>query len=226
MPIPPSIQFPERHHTALVDFLGLSPDQVAAFQSTIREEKPDISISKLARTLAERLGINRGRIDKIILMLGGMQRIMEELGLSVNDFVAELRAAIEASGKKDLLPHDWSIFEKNISEALSDETALSVSLKAADVVQDHARYYCSARVLTDLRPIFRSKVEEAPPVFVTAHSLKIEYHEGGQHLAFFVALDRNDIKQLAGLLERALRKEESLKELTTGKGIEILEVNS
>jgi hypothetical protein len=224
--MPQKLKLPERYVPSLVDFLRLTPEQLALFLKTIREEEPDLEVSKLAEAIAERLTISRSRVDKLISLLTSLQRVRENLGLSVEDFVGELRAAIEATAKDDIQPPDWPTFQKAIAEALSPETALAISSKAVDVMLDHARYYCSARVLTDLRPVFKSGTEKEPPTFVTIHTLKIVYHEGDEHLEFFVALDRADVKRLSNVLERALRKEESLKALTAEKGIKILEVNS
>jgi hypothetical protein len=133
---------------------------------------------------------------------------------------------MEASGKADLKPADWTAFQETITEALSQESALAVSSKALDVMQDHARVFCYGRVLTDLRPIFKAEVEQGPSAFVAVHTLKIAYHEGGEHQELFVALDRNDIKQLADLLSRALKKEEALRSLASQRDLKILEVGS
>jgi len=227
MAVSNKLQLPERYEPYLAEFLSLTPRELATFLRTIREEEPDLAGSKLAATITDRLSIARKRVDQVIRLLAGLQAARENLGLSVEDFVAELRAAIEASGKPDLLPKDWPSFQAAITEALSAESALAISSKALDVMLDHERFFCSARVLTDLRPVFKSGAEQEPPAFVTIHTLKIVYHESDdKHREFFVALDRNDVKRLTDLLGRALKKEESLKALTADKGIKILEVES
>lgn len=224
--MPVKLKVPDRYAPALAEFLRLSPQELAGFLRTIREEQPNLALSELAETIATRLSIDKARIEEIIRLLTSLQMAQEGLGLSVGDLVAQLRAAMEASGKEELSHPDWAGFQEAIADALSEETALAVSSKALDVMQDHAKIYCYGRILTDLRPIFKADVSQEPSAFVAVHTLKLAYHEAGEHKEFFVALDRSDVKQLADLLARALKKEEALKALTQNKGLKILEVNS
>ncbi len=223
--MPSKLRVPDQFAPALAEFLRLSPQELAGFLKTILEEQPNLALSKLAETIASRLSIDKGRIEEIIRLLTSLQMAQEGLGLTVADLVAELRAAMEASGKNELSHTNWAEFEASISEALSEETALAVSSKALDVMQDHSKIYCYGRVLTDLRPIFKADLSQEPSAFVTVHTLKVAYHEAGEHKEFFVALDRSDVTQLADLLARALKKEDALKALTQDKGLRILEVS-
>lgn len=222
--MPAKLRVPDRYAPALAEFLRLSPQELAEFLQTIHEEKPNLALSELAETIANRLSIDRERIEEIIRLLTSLQMAQEGLGLSAEDLVNQLRAAMEASGKEELRLVDWQGFQESITEALSEDSALALSSKALDVMGDHAKIYCYGRVLTDLRPIFRADVEQGPSAFVAVHTLKLGYHEAGEHKEFFVALDRNDVRQLADMLERALRKEESLKTLASGKDLKILQV--
>jgi hypothetical protein len=222
--MPVKLRIPEQQAPSLAEFLRLSPADLATLLQSLREEQPSLALSELTEAIATRLSTDRKRIDEIVSLLAGLELAKEGRGVSVKDFVTELRAAMEASGREDLQPADWTTFQEAIEEALSDESALAVSTKALGVMRDHAKVFCDGRVLTDLRPVFRSKVDQEPHAFIAVHTLRLTYHENGTHREFFVALDRNDVKQLASLLERAIKKEESLKALTTEKGLRILEV--
>jgi len=219
------LRIPKQQAPSLAEFLRLSPVDLAALLQSLREEQPSLALAALTQSIAARLSLDRERINDIVDLLTGLEIAKERGGLPVKDFVAELRAAMETSGREDLRPADWTSFQAAIEEALSDESALAVSTKALGVMQDHAKIFCDGRVLTDLRPVFRSNVAQEPLAFIAVHTLKIGYHENGKHCDFFVALDRNDVKELAALLERAIKKEEALKALTAEKGIRIFEVN-
>lgn len=61
-----------------------------------------------------------------------------------------------------------------------------------------------------MRPVFRQP--NAKPIgSVINHTLKIEYHEDGDHKDFYVALDAQDLSELKGVLERAETKAISLR---------------
>jgi hypothetical protein len=224
--MPVKLRIPEQQAPSLAEFLRLSPSDLAALLQSIRDEQPSLALSELTDAIAARLSLDRKRVDDIVVLLTSLEMVKEGRGLPVREFVAELRAAMEASGRDDLQPADWGTFQKAIEEALSDEGALAISTKALGVMSEHARTYCEGRVLTDLRPVFRSNVDQEPIAFIPVHTLKIAYHENaGKHREFFVAMDRSDVKKLAALLERALKKEESLKTLAAEKGLKVLEVD-
>lgn len=228
MPVTTKLRIPDRYAPSLAKFILLSPEEIAALLKAIREGGPSLDVPGLTDTIASRLSIERTRVEEIISLLIGLQGAREGLGLSVSEFVAQLRSSLEASNREELrgLTPDWSAFEKDISEALADDTTLAISAKAVDVMTDHAKRYCTARILTDLRPVFRSEVGNEDPVFVAVHTLKLVYHETGRHFEMFVALDRNDLEDFRDVIDRAIRKEESLKALTSAKGLKILEVTS
>lgn len=224
MPAATKLRIPSRHAPALAKFLTLPPEETAMLLKAIREGGPSSDISGLVEIIAGKLSIERGRVGEIIDVLISLQGAREDLGLSVTDFVSTLRSALESSDHGDLkrLTPDWESFSKTVSAALADDTALAVSAKAADVMTEHAKQFCTARVLTDLRPVFHGEIRKNEPLFVTVHTLKVVYHENGQHLEIFIALDRDDLEQLGKIADRAIQKEDSLKELASDKGLKTL----
>ena len=98
--------------------------------------------------------------------------------------------------------------------------ALDVSARATDLMYEHEHtVHGPIRVLTDVRPIFGSDPEGDPKGVVIAHTLKISYHEGRQIKEFFVALDSEQLSELAGVLERATLQAESWKRMLSGTGV-------
>jgi hypothetical protein len=228
MPGMTKLRIPDRYAPSLAKFILLTPEEIAVLLKALREGRPSLSIEEIAEALASRLPLERGDLDGIFNLLVGLQGARGGLELSVDEFVAALRASLESSNHEELrdLTPDWSAFQKAITEALADDTALAISAKAMDVMSDHAKRFCTARVLTDLRPVFRSDVEKEDPIFVMVHTLKLVYHENGEHLETFLSMDRNDLFKLRDVLGRAIKKEESLKAVTAQKGMKVLEVTS
>jgi hypothetical protein len=223
--MPIKLRIPDAYASSLAEFLRLSPEELAAFLGALRDEKPTLRESDLARSIEGRLSLGGTKVREIVRLLASLYVAQDQTEEEVGDFVVALRSAAESSGKDDLQPADWTAYQNAIIEALSSDTALAVAAKAADVMNDHAKVYCHARILTDLRPIFESNVEQAPAALVIIHTLKIVYHEEGEHKEFFVALDSNDVLQLADLLDRAFKKEDSLKALCAAKEITFLEAS-
>lgn len=220
------LQVPPRDEPLLARFIQMAPEEVASLLQSLREEQPSLDIEELADSIANRFGLDRGQVGEVVRFLSNLSIARQAFGMPIDEFVTELRSAIETAGKKNLFPGDWASFEATVSEALSGDNALAISSKALDTSSDNERNYCYARVLTDLRPIFRADVEQAPVAMVAVHTLKIVHHNQGEHRDFFVTLDLKDLEQLSELLQRAIKKESSLKALMADKNLTFLEVKS
>ena len=224
--MPLKIRVPDRYAPTLSEFVQLPPVKIAALLKSLREEQPTLEVEELVQSLAERLALDVGKVREILQLLSSLVATRESYGASIDEFVEALRSAMEATGKEELRPDDWSTFQSAIGEALSSESAVSLSFKAIDLLNDHQRIYWNARVLTDLRPIFRAEVTEPPVAMVVAHPLKLTYREGDATKEFFVALDKIDVHGLITILGRALSKEESLRTLAEQRSFSILEIKS
>jgi len=89
---------------------------------------------------------------------------------------------------------------------------------------EHEHVWHSARVLTDLRPVFGADPKQAPAAAVIIHNLKIAHQAGREIREFFVALDNQDLRKLQEVLERAVKKEASLSSVAEKAGLPWLRV--
>lgn len=77
--------------------------------------------------------------------------------------------------------------------------------------------------MTDIRPIFHADVTEKPGSVVIVHMLRMTERDNFQEQKdTYYALDSNDIRNLRNLIERALKKEEVLKNLMKESGITVI----
>ncbi|HEX3556342.1 MAG TPA: hypothetical protein VIA62_24245 [Thermoanaerobaculia bacterium] len=224
--MPTKLQVPERHAGALAEFVRLPPETLSLFLRLLREEQPTLDIGDLISTVAAQTSLDRGQVSDIFQMLSSLYATRENLGMDVGEFVAEVRTAIEESGKVEPQPADWKSLEEAFRHALAADTALSISAKAVGVLTDHPHVYWYSRILTDLRPVFRTDLGERPPAMVVVHNLKIAYRTASEYREFFVALDTLDVQALRDILDRALEKEKSLRTMAEKSNLCLLEVKS
>src|SRR5262249_22640973 len=97
-------------------------------------------------------------------------------------------------------------FRANISQLLTlDEVAIKA--KAAGLFSSDERTFCDARIVSDLRPVFGSELEQGPVGMGVMHLLKLGYHSAGEgHKEFHLALGTSDLAILSRVLERAITK--------------------
>lgn len=96
--------------------------------------------------------------------------------------------------------------------------------KARDVLTGQTPAYSDGRIFTDIRPVFTEDIEAFPQFAVLVHVLKIDYYKDGDEREFVVALDAKDIQKLIDLLERAKKKSETVRSVTSSAGLSIIDI--
>ncbi len=137
--------------------------------------------------------------------------------VSVEEFSDRVSDAMESLDQEQMrLPRaEREQFKQKLITLLSADVFGLIS-KVIDLRTDDERVFCHARILTDLRPVFGSRIEDGPKGMVVVHLLKIGYHAGSKdHHEFFVSLDMNDLQTLRKLIDRAEAKAKSIKSAVT-----------
>ncbi len=98
--------------------------------------------------------------------------------------------------------------------------SLATTASAVDVQTQHERPFHSARVFTDIRPVFGEDATVAPTGAVLSNVLKLEFFgESGRIQSRYFALDHADVKFLRDVLDRALDKTATLKAFLGATGL-------
>jgi hypothetical protein len=107
---------------------------------------------------------------------------------------------------------------------LSLERSVGTAAKAGPVLTQHERIFVGARIMTDLRPIYHLDVSEKPDAAVIIHMLRITQRDNfGVHSDQYFALDSNDIAAMKELIDRAEKKEKTLKSIMQNSGVTVLD---
>lgn len=109
--------------------------------------------------------------------------------------------------------------------AILETPVFSTTGVATDLQTLNERNYQSARIVTDLRPVFQDDVAKAPDGAVIVETLQIQTwsRDGGTQL-MFVSMDEADLRQLQSIIARALEKTETLKAFVAEKGLSYFEL--
>jgi hypothetical protein len=175
--------------------INVKPRDVAltAVRSTSRENPADLKI-----------------IAEAIAALYGYKSFRE---ISVEEFADNVCDAMEGLADEELrLPRsERAEFKRKLIILLGSEV-LSIASKVRDLATEDERTFCHARIITDLRPVFGSKLEDGPKAVVVVHLLKLSYHQGSdKHQHFYVSMDAEDLQTMKKLIDRAQDKARSLK---------------
>ena len=119
-------------------------------------------------------------------------------------------------------------FRERLARVLGIDS-LSVAVKALALHLEHEHVFCSARIVTDARPVYRNGPEEPPAAMIVTHMLKLTYHEAGavgRLKEFYIGLGSLDLEELRDRLERAEAKARSLKAVFDASGIKFIDPQS
>ncbi len=207
-----NLSIPDKDIAPLQKLASLSDDDRLKLLNEIKKIEPTLQLGKLNSKIAEKVDLDKQELLPIIKMFGSMYRGRISSDVSAEMFAADLNKSlqiIEESPFKEMDDNKRNTLTSYISEILALDDSFGITVKALGVMTEHEHVYCRARVLTDMRPIFGEDIGK-PDAFVTIHTLRIGYHDNQKHKDIFIAMDRNDVKELIDMLKRAEQKEESL----------------
>jgi hypothetical protein len=168
---------------------------------------------ELAANIAAHVpSIPKGDLNGIVDFIYGLYHVREFSELSKSNFLTELiEGVLEHLKPKEAESGILKLREK-FRRLLSIDNLDTIS-KAINLQRGGERLYCVATILSDIRPVFGHDVKSKPAAAVITHTLKIAYHETGDHKEFFVVLDDVDLSKLEEVIKRAKLKSKTLKQL-------------
>lgn len=217
--MPAKIRVPKRYYDGLAALLRLDDIQAQVLSTAIEEVSPSTTSSDFASKG------NVGTIDasdasKIYDALRSIYVVRSAENSTPEVFVARLLDAMTAADDDRL--HVSADKREDIQRRLLRLIAapsLSVAAKSQDLSHDFERTFCTAKVLTDLRPVFKENAKDTPVGFMVINTLRLDIHEHGDHSAIFVGLSEDDLTTLRDAVVRALEKSETLRLRIGASGI-------
>jgi hypothetical protein len=214
---------PDRYKNGVVKLLKLSEDSFNQIVSALEGVAPKLFPENLSSEVISKVkGVSTEDLSEMIATVMSLsshrmhdESTAEELADQVVEAATEANLPIK-------LEEERGTFKDRLIKLFELET-LFVSAKALGVLLSNENLFCSARILTDLRPVFGSDPKLAPTAAVMVHMLDLSYHKVGELKHLYVALDSLDIHTLREALDRAQLKAESLKPLTKKAGVELLD---
>jgi len=210
---------PDQYTEAFAAFVNMPEGEMESLLGALTQATPALLISEVADKVAERTSAKPELTRDLLFMLASLER--SRSGQPVEKFVSDL---LEECKADESFPEgaDPDVSSRRLVRALSAR-AIQVTAKALEVAGDHQRLFCSARVLSDLRPVFTDALDVSGTVII--HQLKISYPEQGPTDAtaeIYMSVDRHDLLRLKATVERALQKHEKLADMAEKLNMSLL----
>lgn len=220
------LTIPKEYARGLAALTGLSDEEFSAFTNALADVPATIHRRKeVTAFIQAKLGEGHPRnIDALMRALLSLYqaRAFAETP-PIDEFVEDLASAAKDSGLPELELDEGAHrrFVKNMRALLSVDTLVFLA-KANALQRDHEKIFHSAKILTDLRPVFHV-VDQQPKDMILEYTLKLVFHDGSRrHREIYMALDARDIVALRDAIDRAEQKAASLKTLCESNDIAVI----
>ncbi len=224
MPDPVRLTIPERDREPLSNLVLLSDVGFAKLLKSLREANPTLDRAALARAIAPSVDMDPKQIRGIVRVLCVLVVVWND-AVPADAFASDVCSALRELGREELKDANWDEAKKRLATLVLLDS-LAVVARGAQIAADNERLFCTARILTDIRPIFRRDVSTGPAGAIIQHVLRLSFHEevADETSDFYVALSSSGVRELQAILARAAEKEDSLKKLLDSSKIPYLDL--
>jgi hypothetical protein len=222
-----SFTLPPQDAARLRELLKLTDEQVSGLLTALSKAPAEFNYNDLtAKVFAPDNHISRDVTQGIVLVLVSLYRTADKREAPIAEFLDKdafpsfSQAGVFTPEDKD---REWTKLRSFLLAALSEERSVGTAAKAGPVLTDHDHIFSGARILTDLRPIYHLNVAETPSAATVVHMLKITHRDHYQrNFDSYFALDSNDLETMKRIIERAQKKEETLRKVISETGVTVL----
>jgi hypothetical protein len=208
-------RIPEQFESGFEEILKLSDEETEKLASVLDVVPTTYNTERLFNELTGQIDIlslkERREILTVIFSLYGLRY---QQSVTIDELLEGICNALESTEKKNLfvLPENRNVVKEKFKKLLSGKT-FDVAGKAVLLAYAQNRALQGASVISDIRSIFGENPEDRPVAAMIIHRLELSVLQAGDPKDIYVALDENDLDKLIEVLNRAKKKNDSLKSL-------------
>ena len=218
-----SISIPRRHYAPLKSINELDADSLNKLAGILSNASPTLSQNELASHIKSKgfTTTDDKTIADIIELLLSLYFLRhtsyrEEID---DEFFSDIVNAVKTDFSKDT----WEQLRVNLTTLMPVDGSLCVIAKAFSLIVEYERPFRNSKIDTDVRYIFTEKGKIKPQAYLITHTLKLDFQKKDQVESLYIAMDSNDIRSLQAVLDRALKKETSIKSHCNTTGVPFLD---
>lgn len=226
------IKIPSKYRSSLEKLAIIDNQTFDNLIDLIRNSPPTLHLEEvLASAYGQKIEVEEiaGLLDAIL----PLYHLRKHQNLSIEDLVEKVSSNFQIS-ELDLEGIEYErlsdkqvfLFKERLSIFLEMSGSLEVVSSASALISEYDNIFLNSQIITDIRPVFKSEIQEGIGGILIVHILRVTYQTINGKKEFFVALDSEDLNNLIKQQEDALKKEEALKNFAAKADINHLDVNS
>ena len=183
-------------------------------------DPPPIRPYDLCRAINEILPDRSEEANTVMKQLMSLYTLRRRRNLTSQDLLEGILYGITTTGQRRWTDEQitlWKKLKPQLQNLLSLSNVWNV-VKSLDLSYDYTNLLQNVKIITDIRPVFS---EDAKTIqgSIVSYTLRLYYNSLQRGNSLSIALDKDDIKRLLEMCERALKKGESAKEFMQAGGV-------
>jgi len=197
-----AVKIPIAHREPLRKLAIMSAQSRSELVAAIQDARAVLQPDELIEQVSKAAKLDESVVSPIIWMLISMYRVADG---KAHQFAIDTVNAAKETLELRTESQPWDTLAYDLETILSANEPLGVTAKVLSVRTEYENVFCTARILTDIRPVFGPDTAQAPLAAAIVHTLHIEHHTGNSHKDFYVAMDDVDLRKLQVLIDRAVK---------------------
>lgn len=151
---------------------------------------------------------NSNTLVKTIISFG---ELLEAEDVKYSELAHELRDSAEQSLQEENISN-LDALEFNLVKIFENSKNLKLTVKAYNLLLENSNVYIDGKIISDIRLIFNDNLTESNRNGVIIHRLHLNLQNKKDNNDIIITLDSSDLKKLKDVIDRALLKEDIIKE--------------
>lgn len=216
-------RIPEAELETIGRLLRYPAETFEAICHVLETAEPAVQMDYFAPNLAAEAGLEEDEAAAILELLSSMYQTLDR-SPNQDAFLARLKRSLADEPSLSSIADDWHNASEKLRRLLSFENSIGVTAKARGLLIQHEHFYCKGRILTNLRPVYKRDLG-TPVASIIYHELRITYHKSDDSDTrdIYIAATKQHLLRLRSLIDRALQKEDGLRNHAQQGGLIVLE---
>lgn len=220
-----SLDIPQEYREGIAKFVSLSDESFQELIAALEQTPPALKYSTVATNVASKVtSIPKDDVEDIVEIAVSLNIVRHGVDVAEAEFLDDVLEGLDETDVDalHLTGEARDRFKRRLSTLLSTRS-LQVASRVRSLQIEHDRRFCSARILTDIRPVFGVNPDDAPMAAVVTNTLRVSYHHNSELKDVYLVLTADDLKKLRESIERAEKKAQSLKAVLDAAKVPYLE---
>jgi hypothetical protein len=201
-----TLRIPQQYQSGINLIIKIDEILFNKLLNAITEVNPFVNIDSIVLELSAQIEeISIHDLEEIVRAIRSIYSLRTQENLKNSEIIIGLSNSLSQDDAfSELSSEELASFEQRMNKILEIDGSISISSKAMSLLQEYDSMFLNSRIVTDIRPVFKTETKEGIAGALVVHTLRISYQDASGSQEFYVALDANDVKKLLEQLSQSL----------------------